>query len=58
MIAAEVTALNADFVLPEPVMVSVVACEEANAFYDPQSKEITMFVEFEDHLRALYDRLD
>ncbi len=58
VIAAEVAALNADFVLPEPVGVSVVACDEANAFYDPQSKEITMCIEFEDHLRALYDRLD
>lgn len=58
VIEAEVAALNADFVLPEPVTGSVVACDEANAFYDPQTREITMCIAFEDHWRSLFDRLD
>lgn len=58
VIASEVTALNADFVLPEPVTVRIEECGQANAFYDPNTVEIIMCIEFEDHLRALYDLLD
>lgn len=58
VIASEVAALNADFVLPEPVTVTIEACGEANAFYDPQTVRITICTEFEDHLRSLFDTLD
>ncbi|WP_415404213.1 DUF4344 domain-containing metallopeptidase [Tateyamaria sp. SN3-11] len=58
VIGGEVDALNGDFNLPEPVTVRVESCGEANAFYDPGTVEIIMCVEFEDHLRALFDMLN
>lgn len=57
VMAEEVEALNADFNLPEHLGVRVEACGEANAFYDPQTVEIIMCLEFEDHLRAIFDAL-
>ncbi|MEL6451430.1 MAG: DUF4344 domain-containing metallopeptidase [Pseudomonadota bacterium] len=58
VIAAEVAALNQDFVLPTTLTVTVEPCGEANAFYDLGTVEIIMCTEFEDHLRRLYDVLD
>jgi len=58
VMAAEVDALNGDFLMPETVLVRVEECGEANAFYDPNTVEIIMCVEFEDHLRQLYDMLE
>lgn len=58
VMAAEVAALNEDFDLPATLTVRVEACGEANAFYDLEYTEIIMCTEFEDHLRALYDRLE
>lgn len=58
VIAAEVAALNEDFVLPESVTVFVEPCGEANAFYDPQDRTIIMCTEFEGHLRDLYHLVD
>lgn len=52
----EVAALNADFVLPVSLPVIVEACGEANAFYDPESREVTMCVEFETYLEELAAR--
>lgn len=49
----EVAALNADFVLPVSLPVIVEDCGEANAFYDPASREITMCTEFEGYLLEL-----
>lgn len=57
VIGQEVAALNRDFLLPEPLVVRVEACGEANAFYDLETVEIVMCAEFEDHLRALYAAL-
>lgn len=50
----EVAALNVDFVLPVDLPVIVEACGEANAFYDPVAREITMCIEFEAYLSTLY----
>ncbi|GGD43384.1 DUF4344 domain-containing metallopeptidase [Sinisalibacter lacisalsi] len=50
----EIAALNADLRLALPLAVSVEACDEPNAFYDPETTEIVFCAEFEDHLRALY----
>ncbi|MEL7261235.1 MAG: DUF4344 domain-containing metallopeptidase [Pseudomonadota bacterium] len=58
LIAAEVMALNADFTFPHVIGIIVAPCGEANAFYDPNTVEITMCSEFEDHLRALYAVID
>lgn len=56
VISGEVAALNDSFVLPEPVTVSVEHCGEANAFYDPEAREIVMCQEFEAHLRGHLQR--
>ncbi|MCK0150562.1 DUF4344 domain-containing metallopeptidase [Marivita sp. S6314] len=58
LIAAEVEAMNADFLLPTEVVVRAEACGEANAFYDPSDQSITMCEEFEGHLRELYALLN
>ncbi|MEL6573077.1 MAG: DUF4344 domain-containing metallopeptidase [Pseudomonadota bacterium] len=51
----EVAALNFDFVLPVSLPVIVEDCGEANAFYDPDAREITMCTEFEAYLAELFD---
>lgn len=50
VITEEIKALNADFRLPATLEVHVIACDEANAFYDPQDQSITMCTEFADSL--------
>lgn len=46
----EVAYLNSILTLPEEVGVQVAACEEANAFYDPSERTITMCVEMADYI--------
>jgi hypothetical protein len=53
-IRAEVAALNKDFALDTSLPISVQSCGEPNAYYDPQTKSITMCTEFEQHLYTLY----
>lgn len=50
VIRAEVEALNAEFRLPETLIVSVIPCDVANAWYDPEAVEIVMCTEFADWL--------
>lgn len=50
VIEQEIEALNAEFALPETLTVRVEACDEANAFYDPEDISITICTEFVDHL--------
>lgn len=45
----EVNYLNSVWTLPEEVGVQVGPCDEANAFYDPSEKMITMCVELADY---------
>lgn len=51
----ELAALNAELALPVELPVNVDSCGEANAFYDPQTREITMCTEFVAHLIAQVD---
>lgn len=53
VISSQVTALNAQLHLPISIEVSVESCGEANAFYDPNSRTITICSEFEEYLRNL-----
>ena len=46
----EVDYLNSIWTLPEPVGVQVGACDEANAFYDPEAKMITMCSEMAEYI--------
>ncbi|SMP29377.1 DUF4344 domain-containing metallopeptidase [Shimia sagamensis] len=50
IVQAEVEALNQEFRLPEDLLISIVPCEEANAYYDPRRVEIVMCTEFADAL--------
>ncbi len=46
VITKEIAALNAEIRLPTAVSVNVIPCDEANAFYDPEAKSITICTEF------------
>jgi hypothetical protein len=51
-IREEVDYLNSVWTLPEPVAVQVAPCDEANAFYDPEAKTITMCSEMAEYALA------
>ena len=53
VISAEIAELNAQMRLPLDVAVTVESCGEANAFYDPEARKITICSEFETHLREI-----
>ena len=57
VIGEEVKSLNASFALSRPVTVRIESCGEANAFYDPDTRTITMCTEFVDHLLELESAL-
>ena len=52
LMIAEVEALNAEFKLPSQLTINVEACGEANAWYDPEVREIVMCTEFTDEIAA------
>ncbi len=52
VIGEELAALNRQFALDRPMTVRVEPCGEANAFYDPETGEITICTEFADELAA------
>ncbi|WP_421703247.1 DUF4344 domain-containing metallopeptidase [Aliiroseovarius sp.] len=54
-IKGEVDRLNQVMVLPEDLAVSVIPCDEVNAFYDPGKREIIMCTEYATHLGRLFD---
>lgn len=52
LMASEIEALNAEFRLPAPIAIDVVACGQVNAFYDSSRQTIIMCTEFADYLAA------
>lgn len=52
-IREEVDYLNSVWTLPEPVAVQVASCDEANAFYSPGEKTITMCTEMADYALSM-----
>lgn len=52
-VSAEVAALSEVIALPEPVVVSVIPCDDANAFYDPVHREIIICTELEPFLAKM-----
>lgn len=48
------TLLAGNFVLPEPITLRVAQCGEANAFYDPDAREMTYCYELGAEMYALY----
>jgi len=58
IIQTEVAALNAELSLPAPVSVRVESCNEPNAFYDPEARNIIICTEFDAHLRSILQKTD
>ena len=54
MLAAEVEDLNATYGLPVEVSVTVATCGEANAFYYPDDKSITICTEYVQDLQRIW----
>ena len=54
ILSEEITQMNAEFNLPQEIVVVVKECGEPNAFYDPENVSITFCTEFVDHLVALF----
>lgn len=52
-ITREIAVLNKVLALPEPITVSVIPCGKANAYYDPEPKEVIICTELSDHLAEL-----
>lgn len=48
MMKEEVAYLNSILTLPKPLIVRVAACDEPNAFYDPEEVSVTMCMELAD----------
>lgn len=57
IIAAEVAALNEQISLSAPLQVVEESCGEANAFYDPEAREVIFCSEFEEHLIEMEEQL-
>lgn len=51
----EIDLINQLFGLPEDIFVAVAPCGEANAFYDPANKQITICTEFAHWYREMWD---
>ena len=54
ILAAEIDKMNAMFSLPDSVEVTVAICNEANAFYDPEIRRITICTEYAEELLLLW----
>ena len=50
----EVEALNQEFSLLNKLSVVFMPCDEENAFYDPEKREIQICTEYSDFLDRLY----
>ncbi len=55
LLAEEVASMNEHFGLPEEITVVVADCGEANAFYSPDEKMITMCNEYAQDLQYLWE---
>ena len=54
ILAEEVTSFNQSYSLPENVTVTVAPCGEANAFYDPGDRSITICTEYAEDLARVW----
>lgn len=57
LLAQEARDLNAEMTLSTPVDITIESCGEANAFYDPQQRQIVFCTELEDHLSQITPRM-
>lgn len=56
IIGDDVAGVNENFLLPHRVDVIIEFCDEANAFYDPETREITMCIELAEEFEELAER--
>lgn len=54
----EVAVLNKTYGLPEAVSVGVEPCGEANAFYDPTAKRITICTEYAEDMARVWQSVN
>jgi len=54
ILAEEIAWFNEEFSFPQDIPVNLENCDEANAFYDLDTQEITMCSEYPDYYRELY----
>lgn len=52
-VGEEIARINAAVALPEDITVSVIPCDAVNAYYDPDTREITICTELGDYLAEL-----
>lgn len=57
ILAEEIAALNGEMQLVKELVVREESCGQANAFYDPEAREVIFCSEFEDHLIEMEGRL-
>lgn len=57
LLAQEIRDLNAEMTLSAPLGVTIESCGEANAYYDPEQRQIVFCSELEDHLLGMRDNL-
>lgn len=55
LIADEISDFNRDYNLPMNIDVAIETCGEANAFYDPSLRRITLCTEYAEDIGALWD---
>lgn len=55
LIADEISDFNRDYDLPVNIDVAIEACGEANAFYDPSLRRITLCTEYAEDIGSLWD---
>lgn len=55
LLAEEIAAVNQSYALPETILVRVEPCGEANAFYHPDARTITMCTEYAEDLLRLWE---
>lgn len=56
LLEMEISNINADFSLPQELVVNVNSCGEPNAFYDHESVSIIFCTEFIPHLETIYQK--
>ena len=57
MVAEEIAFLNGQLGFPVDFAMLIETCEEANAFYDPETGSMTLSAEFKTYLSRQYENM-
>lgn len=58
ILAGEIATLNETYGLPEEILVEIAPCGEANAFYDAETRTITLCSEYAEDLARVYSEAE